>query len=439
MKSQRAEKRNTVKPSTDGPRRLWAVARRMLIALLVVGWGGASDASTMPRLRDAIGAAQLIVAGRVGEVGQPGSRVTVAEVAVRETIAGAAPGAKVAIIEWRDFRSAPPLFETDRRVVGFLVPASMNSHLRSILPEGTYFELVQGEIRALGAASESEALELIDLVKRAVKLAKEPPVEPAARAAQERQVVFDLVAAPHPLLVKDAAASLTEIPGLAASLTSDEQTRVEQALARPDLPPAVRIALIEAIGAAGLRALVPALRSLDEPTMLPAAWDALARLGSPADPDQLKELLSSQRPQVRAAAVRELLDRAGEAAIAAARAIALRDPDTEARVAAIEALGGTKSAEALPVLESAFKDSSLEIRQAAVRALVSVGGRPAAESFGRLAFEAPSEDAQRHAVSALLLLRVPREDPVLKNIARNHPNEELRELATEGIEVGHHH
>ncbi len=54
-------------------------------------------------------------------------------------------------------------------------------------------------------------------------------------------------------------------------------------------------------------------------------------------------------------------------------------------------------AEALPPLERAFGENGGEVQQTAARAILAVGGQPAADTFGRLAFSGPIE-AQRYAV-----------------------------------------
>lgn len=390
-------------------------------------------AAIAPRLGGLIDDAERIVVGSVTKVTPyDDRRALVVEVAVEKTLRGEAAGTDVAIAAMRRFPSQPLPCKAGERGVIFLRVARLNSYLRKTLPPASYHELVGDWTALVVSAAPQEAGHIASLVERLLALESKVSDDAAASAAAERGLVFDLIASQTPLLVEDGAASLKEIPQLAGSLTADEQRRLESAIGRDDLPRSIRVSLIEAVATAGLRQLVPALRKIESPEMLAASWQALADLGSPVDEKGLANDLADSNPELRAAAARELLKRQPAEAIGRAAPLALSDPDPQVRVAVIEALGATRLPEALPTLERAFNGDSPEIRQAATRAVVAIGGRPAVESLGRLAFSAPDEEAQRYAVAAFILLKVPPDDPVLRRIAETHPNPSVRELAEKG-------
>ena len=99
------------------------------------------------------------------------------------------------------------------------------------------------------------------------------PGDPATRPERERTLVFDQIAAKHPRLVFDGAASLSGVPDLQATLTDGERSRLEQALQRTDLPAWTRLELIDAVASAKLTRLASTLRDmrLPRPKSLPRA------------------------------------------------------------------------------------------------------------------------------------------------------------------------
>jgi hypothetical protein len=71
------------------------------------------------------------------------------------------------------------------------------------------------------------------------------------------------------------------------------------------------------------------------------------------------------------------------------------------------------------------------------RSLAAVGGRPAQESFARLAFEGPP-DAQKLAVTLLLLTGISHDDALVQRIGSKHPDESVRHIVESGLDVHDH-
>ncbi len=409
-----------------------------LVAVPLVAAPLVAQASVAPQVQGLLRRARLVVVGDVATVTPyDDGRVAVATLHVTKTLKGQLPGDSVLVVEMRDRPNPAPVFHAGAAVVAFLQPAATNSYLRQHLPAGNYYQLISQHSACLSAKSPGEAAEIRTLVERVAQLQHKPETDPKRRAESERTLTFDLLAARDATLVQDGAAGLAEVPDLAATLRADEQQRLETALGRDDLPPPVRVALVKAIGAAKLKVMIPALRGLHNlPTEVQAAvWAALTQLGAALSKDEWEQQLSSRDARLRAAAARQYLQAAGAEGIPRVGSVALHDRDTSVRVAAIEALGDTKSSEALPPLQQAFRDTSAEIYQAAVRAIDDIGGRPAAEALAKLAFDAPPQN-QRLAVTALLMMVGP-DDPLVEQIKEQHPNPDMQDLIEHGLKLHH--
>jgi HEAT repeat protein len=396
-----------------------------------------SSALVAPHLRSLLEKSRLVVGGTVENVAEYASgRVAVAELRVAETFKGTPPqaGKSVFIVEMRELPT-PPVFETGKRGIAFLKGAQRTTFLRETIPSGTYHE-VAAKRGFLTAASDAELAEMMKILGRLAAASRQPERDPARRSELDRRLAFDLLAATQPAFVEDGAASLASVAGLAATLTDGERRVVEAALQRTDLETRIRIALIEAVAASGLRQLAPALAQLHSPVEVQAAaWKALDSLGAAAAPERIEENLAAADPSLRAAAARELLRREGADAVSKVAPLALQDADESVRAAAIEALGETRKPEALPPLERAFAQETGDLQRAAARAIHTIGGKPAIEAFGRLAFEGPPE-SQRYAV-VLLLTLADKQDPVVQRILATHEDPEVRRLIEHGLDVHH--
>ena len=405
-------------------------------ATLVVPDDGAA-AVEAPRLRGLLKQAPLVVAAEVSEVTPyDNGRVAVARLRVNRVLKGTKPAADVMAVEMRD-TGTPPIFRAGDYVVGFLRLAGKTTYLAQHLPAGPYYQLVSGRASCLAAPEPESSAEIAKLVGRVAEASGRPGGDPARSAPATRALVFDLIAAPHPVLVEDGAVSLATIPDLAATLTQEEQRRLDVALGRSDLPVSVRLVLIRAVADNGLRQLVPALQRIQSPELLSATLQALAKLGAAPTGDDLRQQLGSTDPQVRIAATQQLVRQEGAEAIPRVSQVALGDADPSVRIAAIEALGETKNPQALKPLERVFADPSWDIRQASARAIHEIGGRQASEAFARLAFDAPP-DAQIYAVVLLMTTGVGKDDPLVQRIVQTHPDDSVRHLIEHGLDVHHH-
>jgi len=411
--------------------------RAGLVLFVLVATALPATAAIAPKLRSLLAGAPLVVGGAADEVQDYASgRLAVAGLRVSEAIKGtAANGSKLLVVEMRELPTKR-VFQVGGHGVAFLKPAHRTSFLRQTLPAGTYFEL-SDKHAFLDAQSDVELAEMVGIFQRLAGASSQPTADAAKRAEGDRRLVLDLIAARHPVLVDDGAASLTSVPNLAASLSETEQARLEKALLRADLEDRIRINLVRAVGSANLRQLIPTLQQIQSPVAVhEAAWKALDALGAAPPSDRVVADLAADDPQLRAAAARELLRREGAAAVSQVAPLALQDRDAKTREAVIDALGASKLPEALPPLERAFEQETDGLQQAAARAIYNIGNAPAAEAFGRLAFNAPPA-SQRYAVM-LLLTVTNKNDPIAKRIAETHPDESVRKLIVEGLDAHDH-
>jgi HEAT repeat protein len=173
------------------------------------------------------------------------------------------------------------------------------------------------------------------------------------------------------------------------------------------------------------------------PDLRRAAIRARVQLGQAREKAKLVETLDDSDPVTRLAAVHELAETGTQDAVAQIARLAIGDPDTEVRLAAIDALGKMPSPAALQALGKTFADSNVEIRRRSAQAIYGIGGRPAANLLGELAFDGPA-DVQQQAVVLLLTLGIPRDDPLVKRIRETHPNAAVREVAEHGLPVDSH-
>jgi hypothetical protein len=393
----------------------------------------AAAAGAAPRTRALLKTARVVVAGNVTNVTPyDDDRVAVVTLSVDRVLKGSLPGdppAPIALIELHEGPTRPGL-ATGTRGIAFLQPASHMSYIATKLPAGAYYEVLP-EFGAFMTADSKADLERDEaLIARMVTAATGKGLD----AEQGRQLTFDLLASVTPLLVEDGAAGLADLEGKRA-LNAEETATLLAALRRSDLPDRVRLALIEAVGAARITAAVPALQAIDSPPAIAeAAWRALDKLGQPLSEKSLATRLANPDAAVRAAAVRELLRRDGVAAISQVAPLAIRDPDPAVRKASVEALGSLGRPEALPPLERVFSVDTVELQQAAGRAILAVGGEPTVESLGRLAFDGPIQ-SQRYAVILLMTLSGPYKDATLQRIGQTHTDEQIRELVASGFPI----
>ncbi len=323
--------------------------------------------------------------------------------------------------------------------VAFLRPLRRNSYMDEHLARGEYYAFVGGRDGWLGSPSPEQLATITRPVELLTGFSRRPDsaIAPTAR----REFVFALLAAPHPLLADDGIVSLSSIAQLSATISEPEIAVIVTALRNATLPVPLRQRLIEEIVAADLRQLIGTLQSLDDPALQRTAWAALRKMGVAPDDDAIREKLAHRTAAVRIAAARELLERDPAAGSRAVTSMVLDDPDKQVRLDVIEALGESGAEEAVAPLEKVFaaagNGAGVEIRQAATRALLAIGGKAAADAFHRLAFVGtPAE--QRYAAFALLSLGVGTDDPRVVDILERNPDEKMSEMILRGLPMGEH-
>lgn len=411
----------------------------LAVALLFAGPASAAPAPA-PRLRSLLKTARVVASGQVAAVTEyDDGRVAVLDFAVDQVLKGKLPGTpplRLAMVELREGPQRPPV-QVGQRATVFLQPAARTSYLGRTLPPGAYYQLVPEFGALLDADSPATAARQTALVSRVLDAAKG-----GGLGAGARQLTFDLLAEQNPILVEEA------IPGIAGLgprpvLTDAELATLRGALQRADLPLRVRVPLIAAVASAEISAAIPTLQGLSAPPeVAEAAWKALDALGAPPSEANLDEQLADRNPKLRAAAARELLRRDGVAAVSRIAPIALQDPDQAVRIETVEALGALGKPEVLPPLERSFSESGAAengttLQQTTGRAILAVGGQPAAEAFGRLAFVG-MPDSQYYAVVLLMTMEAPQKDAVLARIAATHEDERIQHLIKDGLNFHDH-
>jgi len=395
-----------------------------------------------PRLPATLKRASLVVLGDVGATSEhDDGRILLAQLRVsrqlRETPPVGSP--TLDVVEERRFTAVPPLLRTGRRVVALLVAARQTTQLRRALPPGPlYYRLADERWGLIDLPDADSERAVLAALEGWIALARGEPAAPAERAVAERSLVFMEIGAAQPRLVEDGAAALPGLENLAATLTDTERDTIARTLRRTDLPERLRLGLVKAIADAHLRSLADALRDLPGagPPLIRASALTRAELGHGPEKEEIDTALRTGDAPSRAALVPTLLQ-PGAGGIPAVSTFALQDPAREVRLAAIQALGESGSPEALPTLGRTFADSDTEIRRMSAQAIHSIGGRPAAELLGELAFTAPG-DGQRQAAAVLMLLELDRDDPLLVRIRDTHPDPDVRKLVTTGIQVHQH-
>lgn len=413
----------------------WAAAL-LLLAAPAAGAEQAALGLRLTGLSALFRGSSLVVTAQVGEIQlRDNGRLRIAEVTSREVFKGEPPVGQIAVVETRDFPSMRPTLRRGLRGVLFLRRLQWNSYFRKHLPappSGGYWQLHSGHHGALLAEDPNAFTGIVDPVREASRVLRgEVP-----SAAEQRAIVVLLLSSPSPRLVHDGVRSLPGVAALSAQLTPDLRAAVVEALERQDLPVSVRRALLSAVARLGAKDLVEQVGRIAEPVLSYDLWKTLEALGQGPSIDELHRALNDPAPARRVAALRMLRERRGEDAISVLANAALHDPDEQVRVEATEQLGATKSVLALRSLERIFADPTPAVRQAAARAIMAIGGRPAQETLARLAREGPA-DAQRYATGLFMMSGIQRDDPLLEDLRKNHPDRRIREMAEHGIQLHH--
>jgi HEAT repeat protein len=174
------------------------------------------------------------------------------------------------------------------------------------------------------------------------------------------------------------------------------------------------------------------------PAVLDALLTARARLGAPAVREELARWLDSADPGLRAAAIRALARLDDPQALAEVGRVASTDADLKVREAAVEALGASGRADALPIVSRTFDSPEREIRQASARAVLAIGGQAADDALVDLALRGGSVETRTYATLLLITSRG-RQAESVRRIAASNPSPEVRALLEHGLQFQHQH
>jgi len=216
-------------------------------------------------------------------------------------------------------------------------------------------------------------------------------------------------------------------PALAPQLVTAGREALGALLLDSTRPDELRASVLTLAARRRLAALEPEVRKLSAGggTLAPLAIEALGAMGA-LSAEEARRIGASSDPRMRAAILRGA---PGGIDAAKLEALARRDAAGEVRAAALEALARREGAAAAGAAVDALFDADAQVQAAALRLLPAFPAEGApllrARVFGA---RASDTDATRPALAALSLLG--REGlAVLREIERDHPNEELRQLA----------
>jgi HEAT repeat protein len=164
------------------------------------------------------------------------------------------------------------------------------------------------------------------------------------------------------------------------------------------------LALGDTASSAALELLADITKNSDErPSLRIAALQSLAKIADPSSLEAVSSAVSSQDPNVRAAAMAALGPFSGEA-VDQAILEGFRDSFYRTRIAAAQAARQRKLAAAAPYLRyRAEKDDVPAVKEEAIRALGAIGSGEAMEALETLFTEKKSSDRVRLAAAEALL------------------------------------
>jgi HEAT repeat protein len=379
----------------------------------------------------------LVVDGVVGTIDTfDAERLDVYRVRPQKTLRGSTDAAELAVVEMRNSTEVPAWLAGGDRAVLLLREAPPLSYLAQQLPTGTYYAPTGGRDGIVRVTSDAERETVAAVLAEGARIAT--LTDETENRTARRALAFRELGSDQPRLAGDAQLELRLLDPL-KELTHDEIAALEHALASKNVRPATRVGLVQLIAQRGLTEALPAVKAtlVDEPEVLDAVLAARVRLGAPAGRGELTGYLTSKDPKMRSSAVRAL---AGlpEPALGDIGHYATSDPDTGVRVAAIEALGSTQKAGALPTLSETFGTSQREIRQASGRAILAIGGDAASDALINLALHGADSQTQTYA-AVLLLVSHGRDSPPVQRLLDSRPSPEVVDVVQKGLHWQHAH
>ena len=117
---------------------------------------------------------------------------------------------------------------------------------------------------------------------------------------------------------------------------------------------------------------------------------------------------------------------------------ATTDPDAAVRGAAIDALGTTGSADALPILSGTFASHERDLQQRSARAIIAIGGPAADDALVELALRGDRTETRTYATIVLLASRGA-DSAAVRRLVAAKPGPEVLHVIEHGLEMGHRH
>jgi hypothetical protein len=364
--------------------------------------------------------ASHVVLGTVGALRALDAQGWSAELAVERALAGgSAPGAKLRIA-WEELAPSRAVrFAQGERVLLALEPLPNGSLWMKRFPRRDAWA-VAGRGEAFAREPAPATLDAIAGYLRLPRTARagSPGVTALAQVARAAELRAAL----------EALDLLAARPALGPQLVPAGRDALAALLLDPARSDEVRASALALTARRRLRALEPELRKLSAEggrALAPLAVEALAAIGA-LSPEEARRYGASNDPRMRAAILR-----GAPASFDAAKleTLARRDADAGVRGAALEALARREGARAAGAAVDALFDADADVQAAALRVLPAFPAESAAllraRAFGPRAGDA---GAARPALAGLSLLG--RDGAaVLREIERDHPNEEVRRLA----------
>jgi len=362
-------------------------------------------------------AAEATVVGVVGEIAALDDRSWWAKLEIERSLSGdAAPGDAVPIA-WEELaRDRPRRFDEGDRVLVVLEP----------LPGWSIWRTRLAGREAIGIARRGEAFlrdpdaESLGILGRLLARAPE-----ARAAAPGRSDLAALVARGAESLARAAVTELDRSLPAGAELAPAVRTVLAAALLDATRPAQVRTALLSWIARRRLEAFRSELEALLAPgsEQAPDAVAALASLDGGLPAQRAEALLARAEPELRAAVLRHA---GASLPLAAIEAHMTGDPAPEVRAAAVRALVQRRGVEAFPAVAPLLARSDSRAGAAAVHALGDLGA-PVVPPLVEWILPRSIEEARG---GVLALGRAgPSGQLALRGLANEHPDAMVRGLA----------
>jgi len=262
-------------------------------------------------------------------------------------------------------------------------------------------------------------------------------------------ILLTLVERGETPLALSAVARLAGIAQLDDRLSAEGARQLARSLLREDAEGDLGHALVELLRHRGGRVAQRALerelrRDANDAPLPPRFYDALGAVAGALPETEARALLASPEPARRAVATRYA---AGPEAPAALRERLASDPAPRVRVAAIERLAGLEGEAALRDALDALNDEDAGVRNAAARTAAALGTAGVAGLRSVVFAEtgapvrpggAPTTVAARNAAIGGLGSAGREGRRALIEVARTHPDESLKRLATMALGYGRH-